>query len=96
MNALNTLIAKNGIKLLTKTNQAVKIKFSSFVPSEDCIVSSLLDKHGNNIISKVTDDPTKEFLPILFSAPDGASFYGVTFSQGKIALVLEPYIQEEL
>lgn len=96
MNALNTLIAKNGVKIITKENIEVKEKFSSFLPSENCVVTSLLDKYGNNIIDKIIDDPTKEFLPIVISAPEGQNFYGITLSYGKVALILEPLTGEEV
>jgi len=96
MNALNTLVAKNGIKIITTENKEIKEKFSGFLPSENCVVTSILDKNGNNIIDKIIDNPTEELLPIVITAPEGQNFYGITLLYGKVALILEPLTGEEV
>lgn len=92
MTPLHTLIAKHGTKMLTQTGTTIKIKFSSFVPAEDTVISELLDKNGVNIIDRMTDNKTEAFMQMVNTCPNGGSFYGIKLDSGKVTLILEPYI----
>lgn len=95
MTPLHTLIAKHGTKMLTQTGTTIKIKFSSFVPAEDTVISELLDKNGVNIIDRMTDNKTEAFMQLVNSAPESANFYGIKLSSGKVTLILEPITDED-
>ena len=72
----------NGSKMITGTSPVVG-PFQSFIVNEALVVSAILDKNGNNLLSTLGLSAVTLSVGMLFTAPKENCFSSITLTSGS-------------